>query len=167
MVHLNWSNFQPELSGKPGEDAEAHLLHTNNWMNTHHFVEGVKVQRFYLTLLGEARLWYHSLEPFNVDWQGIQNVFKQQYCKISNARKQLFHAWRSLYSDEGTESIDTYIICIRQVAGLLGYWEPQILEVLKNTLPKKLYWMLFPREDLRQAVEIPKRKLTKQKLDRN
>ena len=60
MVHLNWSNFKPEFSGKPDEDAEAHLLCTNDWMNTHHFVEGVKVQRFCLTLLGEARLWYHS-----------------------------------------------------------------------------------------------------------
>ena len=61
MVHLNWSNFKPELSGKPDRDAEAYLLHTNDWMNVLHFVEGVKVQRFCLTLLGEARLWYHSL----------------------------------------------------------------------------------------------------------
>ena len=69
LVHLNWSNFKPEFSGKPDEDAEAHLLHSNDWMNTHHFVEGATVQRFCLTLLGEARLWYQSLEPINVDWQ--------------------------------------------------------------------------------------------------
>ena len=25
-LHLNWSNFKPEFSGKPEEDAEAHLL---------------------------------------------------------------------------------------------------------------------------------------------
>ena len=25
-IHLNWSNFKPEISGKPEEDAEAHLL---------------------------------------------------------------------------------------------------------------------------------------------
>ena len=61
LVHLNCSNFKPEFLGKPAEDAEAHLLHSNDWMNTHHFVEGVKVQRFCLTLMGEARLWYHSL----------------------------------------------------------------------------------------------------------
>ena len=42
-------------------------------MTAHHFVEGVKVQRFCLTLLGEARLWYHSLEPINVHWQGLQD----------------------------------------------------------------------------------------------
>ena len=68
LVHLNWSYFKPEYSGKSDEDAEAHLLHTNDWMNTHHFIDGVKVQRFCLTLLGEARLWYQSLEPINEDW---------------------------------------------------------------------------------------------------
>ena len=61
VIHLNQSYFKPEYSGKPDEDAEAHLLCTNDWMNAHHFMEGVKVQRFRLTLLGEARLWYHSL----------------------------------------------------------------------------------------------------------
>ena len=45
VVHLNWSHFKPEFSGKPHEDAEAHLLCTNDWMNAHHFVEGVKVQK--------------------------------------------------------------------------------------------------------------------------
>ena len=55
VVHLNWSNFKPEFSGKPDEDAEAHLLHSNDWMNSHHFVDGVKVQSLCLTLLGEAR----------------------------------------------------------------------------------------------------------------
>ena len=56
VVYLNWSHFKPEFSGKPDEDAETHLLCTNDWMNAHHFIEDVKVQRFCLTLLGEARL---------------------------------------------------------------------------------------------------------------
>ena len=59
-INLNWSNFKPEFSGKQEEDAEAHLLHSNDWMNAHHFDEDIKVQRFCLILLGEARLWYHS-----------------------------------------------------------------------------------------------------------
>ena len=62
-IHLNWSNFKPEFSGKLEEDAEAHLLQSNDWMEAHHFNEDIRVQRFCLTLLGEARLWYHSLEP--------------------------------------------------------------------------------------------------------
>ena len=42
----------------------------------------------------------------------------------------------------------------------------KILEVFKNTLPIKLYWILFPTEDLRQGVETAKRILTKEKLDK-
>ena len=80
--------------------------------------------------------------------------------------EQLFHAWRSFNFDENTETIDSYVMWIRQVATLLGYGEPQILEVFKNTLPTKLYWILFPIEDLRQAVETAKRILTKEKLDK-
>ena len=56
-LHINWLNFKPEFSGKPDEDAEVHLLCSNDRMNAHCFVDGVKVQRFCLTLLGEARLW--------------------------------------------------------------------------------------------------------------
>ena len=62
--------------------------------------------------------------------------------------------------------IDAYVTCIRQVGALLGYGEPQILEVFKNTLPTRLYWILFPIEDLRQVVDTAKRILTKEKLDR-
>ena len=60
LIHLNWSYLKPEFSGKLDEDAKAHLLCINDWMNAHHFSEGVKVQWFCLTLLGEARLWYQS-----------------------------------------------------------------------------------------------------------
>ena len=79
MEHLNWSYFKPEFSGKPEEDAEAHLLRSNNWMGIHQFPEDIKVQRFCLTLVAEARLWYESLRPINVDWQGLQKQFRQQY----------------------------------------------------------------------------------------
>ena len=79
----------------------------------------------------------------NPDWVGLQNSFRQQYSKIGNTREQLFHAWRSFHFDENVETIDTYVNCIRLVATLLGYQEPQILEVFKNTLLTKLYWVLF------------------------
>ena len=48
VVHLNWSNFKAEFSRKPDEEAEAHLLCSNDWINVHPFVDGVKVQKFVL-----------------------------------------------------------------------------------------------------------------------
>ena len=53
ILQLNWSQFKPEFSGKSEENAEAHLTRTNDWMDTHQFQEGVKVQRFCLTLMGD------------------------------------------------------------------------------------------------------------------
>ena len=61
VLQLSWSYFKPEFSGKPEEDAVALLLRTNDWMETHYFSEEAKVQRFWLTLTGEARLWYETL----------------------------------------------------------------------------------------------------------
>ena len=129
---LNWSHFRPEYSGKPDKDAEAHLLRTNDWMDTHEFQENTKVQRFCLTLTGEARLWYELLRPINVDWLDLHNIFRQQCSKIGNTREQLFHAWRSFHFAENAEMIDTYMQCIRQLTTLLDYQEPQILEVFKT-----------------------------------
>ena len=49
---------------------------------------------------------------------------------------------------------------------LLGYGEPQVLEVFKNTVPNRFYWVLFPIDNLSGAVETAKRFLTKEKIDR-
>ena len=135
-------------------------------MNTHDFPEAVKVQRFCLTLVREARNWYATLEPLAMTWPELQNLFRYQYSKIGNTREQLFHAWRSFHYDENVETPDAYIITIRQVARLLGYEDLQVLEVFKNTVPNRLYWVLLPIDNLHEAVKTAKRFLTKEKIDR-
>ena len=67
QLALNWSYFKPGFAGRPQDDVKAHLLCTNDWMETHNFPEQVKVQRFCLTLIGEARLWYESLRPIAIN----------------------------------------------------------------------------------------------------
>ena len=74
MPQLNWLHFKLEFTGKPDEDAEAHLR-TNDWMDIYVYPESVKVQCFCLILVEEARLWYESLRPIHVDWNGLQNQF--------------------------------------------------------------------------------------------
>ena len=144
IVHLNWSHFKPEFSGKPDEDAEAHLLCMNDWMTAHHSVEGVKVQRFCFNTVRRSNIMVSFIRTNEHRLARVTKFIRQQYSKIGNTREQLFHAWKSFSFDENTETIDAYVIHIRQVAALLGYGEPQILEVFKNTLPTKLYWILFP-----------------------
>ena len=41
---------------------EAHLLKTNDRMETHNLPEVAKVQRFSLILTGEAKLWYGTFK---------------------------------------------------------------------------------------------------------
>ena len=81
-------------------------------------------------------------------------------------REQYFHAWRSFHYDENTDTIDSYIYKVKQVATLLNYGEPQILELFKNTLPSRLYYKLYQIDDLRMAVETAKRLLTKEQIDK-
>ena len=115
---VNVSHFKPELSSRPEEDVEAHLPHTNGWMETHDFQQGAKVQRFCLPLIGEARLWHVSLRPIANDCPAFQENFRQHYSKIGNTRDQLFHAWRSFHYDENMETGDIYVNRIRQIAAM-------------------------------------------------
>ena len=52
------------------------------------------------------------------------------------------------------------------MASLLNYGEPEILKLFKNTLPSKLYWILFPINNLRQAIDTAKRVMSKERLDK-
>ena len=53
-----------------------------------------------------------------------------------------------------------------QVMAMLNYGEMQILENFKNTLPYRLYSTLINVNNLRDAIDLAKRVLTKEKLDR-
>ena len=135
VFYQNWIGKKPEFSDKPEEDAESYLLSTRDWIEAHNFPDEVKVRHFCLTLTGEARLWYESLAPLDNDWPALQNKFRWQYSKIGNTPEQLFHAWWAFKFDENTDTIDSYVLRMSQVAAMLNYGEMQILENFKNTLP--------------------------------
>ena len=166
IIYPNWIGKKPEFSGKPEEDAESHLLSTRDWKEAHNFPDGDKVRHFHLTLTGEARFWYESLTPLDDDWPTLQNKFRWQYSKIGNTPEQLFHAWRTFKFDKNTDTIDSYILRMSQVAAMLNYGEMQILENFKNTFRYRLYSTLLNVNNLRDAIDLAKRVLTKEKLDR-
>ena len=166
IFYQNWIGKNPEFSGKPEEDAESHLLSTRDWIEVHNFPEGEKVRHFFITLTGKARLWYESLVPLDNDWLSLQNKFRWQYFKIGNTPKQLFHTWRTFKFDENTDTIDSYVLRMSQVVAMLNYGEMQILENFKNTLPYRLYSTLINVNNLRDTIDLAKRVLTKEKLDR-
>ena len=114
-----------------------------------------------MALVDEVKLLYESLRPIAVDWNCLQAQLWQQYSRTCNTREQLFQTWRSFHFDKNSETMESYVTCIKWVAALLGYGEPQVLKVFENTLPSRLYWVLFPVEDLKQAVETAKKITTR------
>ena len=68
--------------------------------------------------------------------------------------------------DENTDTIDSYVLRMSQVAAMLNYEEMQILETFKNTLLYRLYLTLINVNNHRDAIDLAKRVLTKEKLDR-
>ena len=166
IINQNWIGKEPEFSGKPGKDVESCLLSTRDWMEAHNFPEGEKVRHFCITLIGEARLWYELLAPLDDDWPTLQNKFRWQYSKIGNTPEQLFHAWRTFKFDENMDTLDSYVLRMSQVAAMLNYGEMQILENFKNTLLYRLYSTIINVNNLRDAIDLAKRVLTKEKLDR-
>ena len=65
--------------------------------------------------------------------------------------------------DENTDSIGSYVLRMSQVTAMLNYGEMQILENFKNTLPYRLYLILINVNNLRDAIDLAKRVLTKEK----
>ena len=162
IIYQNWVGKKPEFSGKPEEDAESHLLSIRDWMEAHNFLEGEKVRCFHITLIGEARLWYESLALLDDDWPTLLNKFRWQYSKIGNSPEQLFHAWMTFKFDENMDTVDSYVLRMSQVVAMLNYGEMQILENFKNTLPYRLYSTLINVNNLRDAIDLAKRILTKE-----
>ena len=54
---------------------------------------------------------------------------------------------------------------VSQCATMLNYSEPQILELM-NTLPSRLYLILLPIDNLRDAITTAKCVMIKEKIDR-
>ena len=67
---------------------------------------------------------------------------------------------------KNVDSIDSYVTRVSQCAAMLNYGEPQILELMKSTLPGRLYPILFPIDNLRDAITTAKQVMIKEKIDR-
>ena len=62
---------------------------------------------------------------------------------------------------------DRCICKYNQISGsIIKLWTTSDIRAIQNTLPRRLYWVLFPTEDLRVAVDAAKGLLMKEKIDR-
>ena len=116
-----------------------------------------------MTLIGEARLWMNHWLHLTMTGLPYKTSSGGKYSKIGNTPEQLFHAWRMFKFDENTDSIDSYVLRMSQVAAMLNYGEMQILENFKNTLQYRLYSTLINVNNLRDAIDLSKWVLNERK----
>ena len=55
-----------------------------------------------------------SIQQQQLNWEGLQEMFRQQYSKFGNTREQYVHAWKSFQFDEAMDMIDGYIQKVKQ-----------------------------------------------------
>ena len=134
-------------------------------MNSQGIVKEGKGAIFYLTLAGFANLKYASMTSVGMDWSKLQKCFQRQFPKWDQTQEELFQRWRPFDFDEATDTIDYYVLRLKQCGQMLKYNEAQVLELFKNTFPTRYCYVLFGIQNLREAVESAKRVLTKEKLD--
>ena len=70
------------------------------------------------------------------------------------------------YFDKNIDSIDSYVTRVSQCMAMLNYGKLWILELMKNTLPSRLYPILFPIDNLRDTITAAKGVMIKEKIDR-
>ena len=87
---------------------------------------------------------YETIRQVQLDWPTMQEHFRQKYSKFVNTTEQYFHVWRSFQFDEATDTIDRYIHKVKQVAALLDYGEPQILELFKKHITQRIILLAVP-----------------------
>ena len=78
----------------------------------------------------------------------------------------MFQRWRNFQFDEATDTIDSYVLRLKQCAQMLKLNEGQVLELFKYTLPTIYYYLLCCIQNLREAVESAKCVVTKGNLDK-
>ena len=83
------------------------------------------------------------------DMIGLIGYYIKFFPILSDTRRPINKLTRKIYHSDGKSNVKS-----------------QVLKVFKNTLPTQLYWVLFPIEDLRLALETAKRILTKEEIDR-
>ena len=76
----------PILSAKDDEDAESHLLHSNDRMNKQGIREHVKWYMFCLTLDGD--LCYKSMTPMSNNWNHLQGPFLRKILKLGKLTRR-------------------------------------------------------------------------------
>ena len=93
----------------------------------------------------------------------IYKHFLQTILKVGANTKELFQRWRSFQFDETT---DSHVLRLKQCVQVLRCNEGQVLELTKNALSTRYYYLLIDILNHREAVESDKHVMSKEKVEK-
>ena len=145
----------PIFKGFPGERPEAHLLRTNDWMDTYNIPAVDKPANFKHTLDHLAREWYDSL-TFPIGWNDLQQQFSRYFSTQSRSIKHLHDKWRNFSFTPGQDDIEAFIRHVKEAAHQLNYNDDAVLHLIKAAMLSEIYGTLYNQDDLNTVITMVK-----------
>ena len=129
---LRVTDYLPKrFSGEGTQSPLAHWLQFADYLQIHAVPAPQQVNRFKLTLSGDARLWFEG-KAFN-DLNALKNSFIEHFSGY-HSREGSLAAFRSIKWKHG-EAMETYLGRLRPLAERLGYDNDQIRDQFIEGLP--------------------------------
>ena len=145
----------PIFKGLPGERPDAHLLRTNDWMDTYNILPVNKPANFKHTLDHLAREWFDSL-TFPIAWNDLQQWFSRYFSTQGRSIKHLHDKWRNFSFTPSQDDIEAYIRDVKEAAHQLYYNDEAILHLIKATMPSEIYGTLYNQHNLNTVITMVK-----------
>ena len=97
-----------------------------------------------------AREWYHGLDTdqFGHNWCEFTRHFSRYFSTQGRNIKHLHERWITFSFNPNTDDIEEYIRDVCKAAKQLGHGNDVVLNLLKATMPTKLYGTLYGHDNL-------------------
>ena len=114
------------------------------------FREDQYIDKFKHTLNHLAQEWYHSLDrdTFHGDWEEFTKHLSRYFSTQGRNIKHLHERWRAFSFDPANDDIEEYIRDVKEAAKQLGHGDNAMVNLLKATMPTKLYGTLYGHDNL-------------------
>lgn len=151
---LKISDLLPaRYTGVPVEDAPGHLMLYEDYCLYHDIQnDNTKVERFRLTLTGQARLWYQG-KTF-ASWDQCKTAF-QSYFSSAQTRQSAVQAFRNSAFKTG-ETADQYLQRLQRLADRMNYGEDYVKDQFLTGLPQDVRTSVIMGrpQNLEEAVSL-------------
>jgi hypothetical protein len=131
----------PIFRGTKGEDPNIHILKCEDYFSQLETARNKTLDKeanFKYTLDGEPREWFNewfiSIEHTLED---VTREFLREYSVQGNSRKALKSHWMSLQFDPSKITVTKFIRNLKSTATQLGIKEKEMLETLKDSVPRE------------------------------